>query len=184
VASALKAYASQTDSVERTLHGFVVATNFSEPKPCQLIPLFQAPTTDCPLLTPMFWIADRIDAPESERIPVLGLASSISVLFAALEAGAARAPVVQDPMLAVNVATPIPCVGSELTVRGDHKTSDVWFPTSDARAPTGVLRASELHVTAGGCDTATLARWAVWWTKPGRPRARPSLMHRAMSTSP
>jgi hypothetical protein len=158
VADTLKAYASQTTGVERELHGIVVANNFAEPKPCQLIPLRQAPATDCPQLTPVFWIADRIDAPESERIPVLGLASSVAVIFAALEGGATHGPVVVDPSLGVKVTTPLPCVGSEVTVRGDHNTNDPLFRTSDARAPTGVLRASELRVE-GGCDTATLKRW-------------------------
>ncbi len=102
--------------------GYVVKTNLAKAPRCAVHHAGIGDAYDCRAEIPAFWLGDRLDAPESDCIKVMGFASNYAQLFEAIRQADSQDPDLQytDAFWGQPIPNPLPAAGAKLTVRGNY----------------------------------------------------------------
>lgn len=117
--------------------GYVVKTNLAKAPRCAVHHAGIGDAYDCRAEIPAFWLGDRLDAPESDCIKVMGFASNYAQLFEAIRQADSQNPDVPytDSFWGQSIPNPLPAAGAKLTVRGNYGLTFVKASSGAERDP-------------------------------------------------
>lgn len=139
--------------------GYVVKTNLEQAPRCAVHRGGIADPDNCFAPIPAFWLGDRVDAPESDCIKVMGFASNYAQLFDAIRQADSNKPdePYSDAFWGQVIPNPLPAAGAKLTVRGNY---DLTFAKASSGAESnpkmGILSFTALEVLEPAPELATL----------------------------
>lgn len=124
---------NEVDGKVISVRGFIVKTNLPDAPACAVHATGIADPEDCRAEIPTFWLADRLGAPLSEAIPVLGFASNYAQIYDAIKHfDAGHDEPIEDSYWGMPIPNPLPARGAEVIVTG-------FYSTTFAKASSGAV---------------------------------------------